>query len=64
MLFSDVKQGQEVPLLIEPRSLVVMQGDARYSWKHSIPPRKKDTYEGRIIERSRRVSLTFRTILK
>ncbi len=64
MLFSNVKLGQEVPVLIEPRSLVVMQGDARYVWKHSIPPRKKDTYEGRVIERSRRVSLTFRTILK
>jgi alkylated DNA repair dioxygenase AlkB len=64
MLFADTKSAQEVPLLIEPRSLVVMQGDARYAWKHSIPARKKDTYQGRVIERARRVSLTFRSVIR
>jgi alkylated DNA repair dioxygenase AlkB len=53
----------EVPILTEPRGLLIMQGEARYTWKHSIPGRKKDTYQGQIIERKRRVSLTFRNVL-
>ena len=61
MLFS--KDAAEVPILIEPCSLVMMQDQARYAWKHSIAARKKDTYQGRVIERQRRVSLTFRYVL-
>ena len=41
------------------RSLVILQGPARYLWKHSIPARLKD--HG--VERSTRLSLTFRTII-
>lgn len=52
----------EVPVLLAPGSLVVMQADARYAWKHSIPARKTDIYEGRKIRRTRRISLTFRPI--
>jgi len=48
---------------LEPRSLVVMTGEARYAWKHAIPPRKTDLLDGRRIARGRRVSLTFRTVL-
>jgi alkylated DNA repair dioxygenase AlkB len=64
MLFSKLKYEEAVPLLIEPCSLVIMQGEARYQWKHSIPPRKRDSYLGQTIERARRVSLTFRTVKK
>lgn len=49
-------------LLLEPRSLVILSGDARYKWKHSIPARKNDKHEGVTIPRSRRLSLTFRTV--
>jgi alkylated DNA repair dioxygenase AlkB len=38
-------------LTLAPRSLLLMQGEARHQWKHSIPSCKE-----------RRVSLTFRTI--
>jgi alkylated DNA repair dioxygenase AlkB len=61
MLFN--KSETEVPILTEPRGLLIMQGEARYAWKHSIPARKKDAYQGRVIERQRRVSLTFRNVL-
>ncbi|MCC7449354.1 MAG: alpha-ketoglutarate-dependent dioxygenase AlkB [Anaerolineae bacterium] len=54
---------QRVPVLLEAGSLVVMQGAARYGWKHSIPARKSDVYEGRKIERGRRISLTFRKVI-
>ena len=52
----------KVPVLLEPRSVVILQGDARYHWCHAIPARKNDTYAGRLIPRSRRISLTFRTV--
>ncbi len=63
MLFTRVKSAEKVPILVEPGSLVVMQDDARYAWKHSIPPRKTDVYQDRTIQRGRRVSLTFRNIV-
>lgn len=34
----------------------------RRVWKHGIPSRKSDLYEGRTIQRLRRVSITLRTI--
>ena len=51
------------PLLLEPRSVLVMQDDARYQWKHSIPVRNTDTYDGAKIVRARRLSLTFRNVI-
>lgn len=54
----------EVPLLLEPGGLLVMQGDARYVWRHGIAARKTDTYGHRRIVRNRRVSLTFRRVIR
>jgi len=54
---------QVVPLLLEPKSLVVLQADARFVWTHGIPARKTDRFEGRVIQRRRRVSLTFRKVI-
>jgi alkylated DNA repair dioxygenase AlkB len=62
MDFTDLANTTKVPIYLEPRSLVVLQGDARYGWKHSIPKRIKDSYAGVILERGRRVSLTFRNV--
>ena len=47
---------------LEPRSLVLLYGDARYKWQHGIAKRKSDTWGGQKIERKRRVAITFRTI--
>ena len=47
---------------LEPRSLVLLYGDARYKWQHGIAKRKSDIWGGQRIERKRRVSITFRTI--
>jgi alkylated DNA repair dioxygenase AlkB len=52
-----------VELLLEPGSLLVMRGEARYERRHGIAARKSDTYAGRRLVRARRVSLTFRTVL-
>jgi alkylated DNA repair dioxygenase AlkB len=54
---------QILALLLEPRSAVILQEDARYRWTHAVPARKKDILEGRTVVRSRRVSLTFRKVL-
>jgi hypothetical protein len=53
----------KIPLLLEPRSVLVMSDVARYQWKHGIPARKHDSYEGEDYTRGRRLSITFRSIL-
>ncbi len=55
--------GKKVPILLEPRSILVLQGDARYRWTHAIAARKQDRWEGRVLPRQRRLSLTFRKVL-
>lgn len=46
--------------LLQRRSLLILSDESRNEWFHSIPARKKD--DG--VLRDRRVSLTFRTVLK
>jgi len=62
MVFKHLQTAATIPVLLEPGSLLVMRGEARYRWKHDIPSRKSDLYEGRTIQRLRRVSITLRTI--
>jgi alkylated DNA repair dioxygenase AlkB len=54
---------EKVERLLEPRSLLVLQDEARYRWAHAVPARKKDVFGGRTWLRARRVSLTFRKVL-
>ncbi|KAI8815703.1 uncharacterized protein EV422DRAFT_502112 [Fimicolochytrium jonesii] len=44
------------------RSLLVISGEARYRWEHSIRARGIDIVHGRPVERGTRVSLTFRNV--
>jgi alkylated DNA repair dioxygenase AlkB len=50
------KERQMHVRVLQPRSVVVLQGDARRIWKHGILTTKTDAI------RERRLSLTFRTI--
>ncbi|XP_038213540.1 alkylated DNA repair protein alkB homolog 8 isoform X2 [Zerene cesonia] len=68
--------GKYVPIVVPARSIMVMQGDARYDWQHGIQPRawdpvievRKDTETSSNIKvitsdtrpRGTRISLTFR----
>ncbi|MFO0848008.1 MAG: alpha-ketoglutarate-dependent dioxygenase AlkB [Gemmataceae bacterium] len=52
--------GRRDRLLLEPRSLLVLADEARYEWEHGIAPRKRDSWQGLPVERSRRLSVTFR----
>ena len=54
--------GEKVPVLLEPRSALILKGPARYEWKHSIAARKTDSWQGVTIRRQRRISLTFRKV--
>ena len=56
MKFDQINTNNSVEKILEPRSLLVLQGDSRYKWRHSIPSRKKDNG----IPRNKRISLTFR----
>ncbi|MEQ8382170.1 MAG: alpha-ketoglutarate-dependent dioxygenase AlkB [Coleofasciculus sp. A1-SPW-01] len=53
----------QIPVLLLPGSLLILQRVARYQWQHGIPARKNDKYQGREFGRSRRVSLTFREVV-
>ncbi len=64
MEFRSRDGGERCKALLSPRSLLILNGEARYDWTHAIPARKSDLVDGRRIPRHRRVSLTFRTVLR
>ncbi|CAG8447430.1 10618_t:CDS:2 [Rhizophagus irregularis] len=51
------------PVILKPRSLLVMTKSSRFDYKHSISKDAIEYYNGEEIKRDRRVSLTFRTIV-
>jgi len=63
MDFTRLADATKKSMYLEPRSIVVLTGEARYDWKHSIAPRKSDPVDGLRVVRARRVSLTFRNVL-
>ena len=54
---------EKFPIVLQRKSLLVLQGDSRNVWKHAIALRKTDIQADEKILRQRRVSLTFRTVL-
>ncbi len=63
MELSAVDRSGTESLTLERGSLLVLAGEARYKWRHAIPGRKTDKLGTRVVPRSRRVSLTFRTVI-
>ncbi len=63
MDFTHSSTGEKIVQRLEPRSLLIFSGEARYQWKHGIAARKTDKYQGQIIQRDRRISLTFRNVI-
>lgn len=55
---------EKLELRLPARSLLVLAEDARYLWSHMIPVRQSDMVDGVRQARARRVSLTFRTVLR
>jgi alkylated DNA repair dioxygenase AlkB len=63
MRFAHPASSKQIDLQLQPSSLLVMGGPSRHAWTHAIPSRKTDTIVGQKHHRSRRISLTFRTML-
>jgi alkylated DNA repair dioxygenase AlkB len=49
---------------LTPGSLVLLDGAARFFWRHGIRARKLDVIDGRTVRRTRLVTLTFRRVLE
>jgi alkylated DNA repair dioxygenase AlkB len=62
MRFSDTRSERVEERLLEPQSVLVLSGEARWQWKHAIPARAVDMWRTHELPRSRRVSLTFRVV--
>lgn len=62
MRFARQAYSQQTELHLQSASLLVLCGDARHLWTHAIPARKTDVFERQKYHRSRRISLTFRTM--
>lgn len=62
MRFASQTVSRQMNLHLQPGSLLVLSGDARHGWTHAIPPRKTDVVDGQKHRRTRRISLTFRTM--
>lgn len=63
MDFTHLDEPVKISHHLSVRSLVVLQGEARYRWRHGIAGRKTDLIDGRRVPRGRRVSLTFRNVI-
>ena len=63
MDFSSIDEELTHALPLQPKSALVLAGQARYRWKHGIVGRKSDMIGGKRLARGRRVSLTFRKVI-
>ncbi len=63
MDFIQPETNQKISILLPCRSLFILEDDARYKWQHGIAARKTDKINGKIIQRQRRISLTFRNVI-
>ncbi len=55
---------EQISVVLEPRSALTLRGPARYEWRHGVPARRTDIIGGVAVPRSRRVSVTFRTVTR
>lgn len=51
---------ESIPVLLPRRSLLILQEDARYLWKHGIAKRLKDKIDDVVLTRTKRISITYR----
>lgn len=63
MSFGRRRTREIIEVDLPPMSLLVLSGEGRNEWTHSIPARKADVLGGRSRPRARRISLTFRTVV-
>lgn len=57
----DLKKDNEIVYkFLDKMSLLIIKGEARYEWSHGIRANKTDVINGKLVKRTRRVSVTFR----
>ncbi len=54
---SQVEDGEITQVLMEPRSLVLITGDARWNYLHQVVQNNSFEFEGKEYHRDRRISL-------
>ncbi len=64
MEFTPLRMQEALNQRLEPGSLLVLKGESRFEWKHGIPARKSDEVGEAWVQRARRVSLTFRNVVR
>ena len=62
MRFTNSINDEKHDIYVEPNSLYIMSGDARYIWTHEMIYAKYDNVDNKIIPRDRRISVTFRNV--
>jgi alkylated DNA repair dioxygenase AlkB len=55
--------GKSGAVVLPRRSMLVLRGSSRESWRHGIAQRRRDVINAEKFARSRRVSLTFRAVV-
>jgi alkylated DNA repair dioxygenase AlkB len=55
-----IRNTTHYPILLERRSLAILEGEARTAFTHGISARKSDYIDNKLKKRSRRISITFR----
>lgn len=63
MDFANPDTGEQYEQYLKPCSIAIMRDDARWKWTHSIAARKTDKWENRTIDRTNRISITYRSVV-
>ena len=63
MNFTNKFTKERIPVVLPPKSAVILKEKSRYDWMHGIPSRKSDTINGLKRIRNRRISLTYRRVI-
>ena len=56
------KDNKKETIYVKPNSLYIMSGECRYDWTHEMPKGNSDMVDNEKINRSRRISVTFRNV--
>jgi len=62
MILSEYKTNNPTSIYLPAKSVYLLTGDARYRWTHGISFKSGDKVYGDLQPRTKRISLTFRTI--
>lgn len=63
-MIASLSLGSGCTMEFTPASLLVLEGVSRFDWKHGIAARRSDEVAGTTVPRGRRVSLTFRNVIR